>query len=261
MPHQPSTLPTPEPATGPEAQARIPLLYLPPAVALTAAPTLAQLDILQPPPNLPGLPDPPFLSHALFENPIPPVILSIALALAAYAIATRLNRRRLGVLAAAIGLSLGAAVVLIATLVETKRERVQAQTRSLVAAVAEGDTTALGRLLTDDARLFFKGSQAGWTKDAILAWVGENLGPGSLYAVADHRTGEVKAEIGPSGRVARTRATVAITPTEGGPSRFICMIQWQETTPGQWTAIEIDPLWIQGYGVITDATMRDTPRW
>jgi hypothetical protein len=249
------------PITEPEAPARVPLRSLPLAAALTAAPALAQLDILQPPPSLPGLPDPPFLSHALFENPIPPVILSIALGLAAYAIATRLNRRRLGVLAAGVGLALGAVVVLIATLVETKRERVQAQTRSLVAAVAKADTTALDRMLAADARLFVTGFQAGWTKDQILAWIEKYLGPGSVYAVADHRTGEIQAEIGPSGRVARTRATVAITPTEGGPSRFICMVQWQETTPGQWTAIEIDPLWVQGYGVITDTTMRDTPRW
>ena len=261
MLHQPSTLPATEPASEPEAPARVPRCSLPLAAALTALPASAQLDILQPPPSLPGLPDPAFLPHALFENPIPPVILSIALGLAAYAIATRLNRRRLGVLAAAVGLSLGAAVVLVATLVETKRERVQAQTRSLVAAVAEADTAALDRMLADDAMLFYKGSQAGLTKDAILAWVGEHLGPGSLYAVTDHRTGEIQAEIGPSGRVARTRATVAVTPTEGGPSRFICMIQWQETTPGRRTAIEIDPLWIQGYGEITAATMRDTPRW
>lgn len=261
MPHQPSTLPTPEPATGPEAQARVPLRSLPVAILLTAASASAQLDILQPPPNLPSLPEPPALSHALFENPIPAVILSIALGLAAHAIASRLGRRRLGLLGTGAGVVLGAIVLLVSTLVVTKRERVQAKTRELVEAVAAADRPALDRLLADDARLSVTGLTRAWRKDGILAWIGANLAPGGLYAVDHHRIGEIQAEIGPSGRVAHTRATVAVTPTHNIPTRFVCRMTWQEVAPGDWTLIEIDPLWLQGYGEITHAALREAPGW
>jgi len=224
-------------------------------------PLLAQLDILQPPPTLPSLPDPPVLQHALLENPIPPVILAVALGLAAYAVAARFNRRRAGLMGAAIGLALGGAVLALSVLVRTDRERVQARTRELVAAVATADTVALDTILADDARLYPKGATMGRDKDEIIAWVERYLAPGGLYAVESHSVREVQAEIRPNGKTARTRATVVITPTDGSPTRFLCMLAWEESSPGEWRLIEIDPLWLQGWGEISEAAMRTTPRW
>lgn len=262
MAHHPSTMPESQPKPEPEARARSPLRLVPTLTVLAAAatPSLAQLERLLPPPNLPSLPEPPALRHALLENPIPPVILALALGLAAYAIAARIDRRRLGLVAAGAGLLLGAVALLVSVLVQTKRERVQAQTRDLVAAVAGADTTSLDAILADEARLFVTGAGSGWRKEAVLDWIGTNLAPGTVYEVRDYSVGEVQAEIGPSGELARTRATVTVTPADGTPTKFVCMMTWRRTGPGAWSLIEIEPLWLQGWGEISHQNMLDTPR-
>ncbi|VAX41674.1 hypothetical protein MNBD_PLANCTO03-701 [hydrothermal vent metagenome] len=227
----------------------------------TLLPVLAQLDILTPPPSLPSLPDPPMLSHALFENPIPLVILVVALGLAAYTIAARLDRRRIGLAAIGVAAVLGVGLVALSRAIETDRERVQAQTRALVAAVAEADGGALDRMLSPDARLYARSTSSGWDKGAIIDWIETTLGPGGVYEVEAHHVREVQAEIGPSGRIARTRARVTVTPVESSPLGFVCMMTWQETEADEWRLLDIEPLWLQGWGEISQQTMRDTPRW
>lgn len=266
MAHQPSTLSCRP--TEPDAQARrrfhFCLVSLWPATIL-ATPALAQLDILTPPPTLPSLSGPPALQHALFENPIPLVILAVALGLAAYAITSRLDRRKIGLAAVGAAAVLGAALVMLSQAVTTDRERVIAQTRVFVTAVAEADAAELDRVLAPDARLFVTGTGSGWRKGAILNWVETNLGPRSVYEIEGHSIREIQAEIGPSGRIARTRARVVVTPADSSPMGFICMLTWQQTdvesNAEAWSLIEIEPLWLQGWGDISDRNMRETPRW
>ncbi len=266
MAHQPSTLSCRP--TEPDAQARrrfhFCLVSLC-AATILATPALAQLDILTPPPTLPSLPSPPAFQHALFENPIPLVILAVALGLAAYAIATRLDRRKIGLVAVGVAVVLGAAMVMLSQAVTTDRERVIAQTRAFVAAVADADASVLDRVLAPDARLFVTGTGSGWRKGAIIDWVETNLGPGSVYEIESHSVREIQAEIGPSGRTARTRTRVTVTPVDSSPVGFICMLTWQQTDAESdadaWSLIEIEPLWLQGWGDISDRNMRETPRW
>lgn len=222
---------------------------------------LGQIELLTPPPTLPSLADPPALQHALLENPVPPVILMVALGLAAYAIASRLGRPRAGLLGAGLGLLLGGAAVLTSVLVETTRERLTARTAELVGAVAGADGRALDGLLADDVRMYVRGEGSGWAKGRIVEWVERYLAPGSIYAVGAHRVTETQAEVGTSGRIGRTRATVRVEPEQGGPTLFLCMLTWQEVSAGEWVVIEIDPLWVQGYGEISGRTLRETPRW
>ncbi len=221
----------------------------------------AQLDLFAPPPTLPSLPAPPALQHALFENPIPPVIMAIALGLAAYAIASRLDRRKIGLVAVGGAVVLGGALVALSGAIQTNRERVQTRTRAIVGAIADVDIGAMDRILDPDARLFAIGRGSGWSKDAIMDWVTTNLGSRSIYEVEDHRVGEIQAEIGPSGRIARTRVHVTITPAQGSPFGLICMMTWQLVDAETWVLIEIEPLWLQGWGEISYKNMRDTPRW
>lgn len=231
---------------------------------LAPAEAAAQLDILQPPPSVPSLPDPPALQHALFENPIPPIIAAIALALAAYAIANRLGRRRLGLLLAAAACVPGLATVALSLAVKTDRERIAQLTRSLVAAVANADADALDQAIADDALLMMRGAGRGWSKDRVIDWVAAYLDPSSLYALEEHRVTELQAEIEPNGQLGRTRASITLTPANAGSTtRFICMITWRKEPPGSaqpWTAVEIEPLWLQGWGEINAADL-DRTRW
>lgn len=226
--------------------------------ALLAPTALAQLELLQPPPTLRSLPEPPMLEHALLENPIPAVLLLVALGLGSYAVCVRLGKRRAGGLGAGVGLGLAALLVGIATLVQTERERVKAVTNELVGAVATADGVALDRLLADDARLYVQGSPAGWPRERIIEWIDKYLAPGSLYGVESHRVDQVQAEVKPSGGFARTRASVLVTPEQSPPTRCICMLSW-ELMDGEWIAVEIEPLWLQGWGEVSNSAMRE--RW
>lgn len=230
---------------------RLAFLLLP----LLASPALAQLDILQPPPSLPSLPEPPAIGHALLENPIPVVILAVALGLAAYAVCARLGRRRTGLIGMGVGLGLGALVLVVSMAVQTGREQVKARTIELVDAVAGADDAALGRLLSEDVRLFARNASAGEPKGQIISWIDTSLSPGSMYEVESHRIDEVQAEVKPSGQFARTRATVTVTPARAPPTRCICMLSWQKVD-GEWVAVEVQPLWLQGWGEVSDKMLR-----
>lgn len=232
------------------------------ALAAPAAPALAQLDILQPPPDLPGLADPPLLQHVLLENPVPGAIVAILAALLALWIAARAGRTRLGLLVAAVAMLLGVACVALAALVKTDREVVIARTGEVVAAVAEADAAALDQLLHPDARVFVRGSGSGFDRSWVLGLVRTVLTRPSPYAVEEHRLSDVQAEIGPGGVTARSRATVVVDSSQWSPTPVICMLTWRRDPdvpgPRGWTVNQIEPLWVQGLG-IPDA--RDMPRW
>ncbi|MBK7406486.1 MAG: nuclear transport factor 2 family protein [Phycisphaerales bacterium] len=228
---------------------------------MTDAKAWAQLDILQPPPTLPSLPQPPTLSHLMLESPIPLSIAAIALALAAWAVANRLGRARQGLIAAAGFACLGLVVVGVSFAIRTPREQVIRATEALVDAVARADDPALSEWLGEDVRLFVRGSRSGWDKPRILGWVHESLAQGGTYAVAGHRVSDVQAEVGPSGEVARSRADVVVTPVgDLPPTRFVCMLTWR-LDAGQWRLVEIDPLWLQGWGEISDRDMLRPQGW
>lgn len=230
------------------------------AILLLAPAARAQLEILQPPPSLPSLPEPPTLQHLLLESPIPVAIAAIALVLGAYAVINRLGRPGLARLAAATLALVAGGLVALSLAVKTTRERVIDQTRALVAAVADARIDDLDTSLDDEVRLFVRGSGSGWTKPRILGWVDQFLAPGHSYAVEKHHVSEIQAEIGPSGQTARARADVSITPAgDALPTRFVCMLTWRKDAAGEWKLVQIDPLWLQGWGVITDGDMARAP--
>jgi len=221
---------------------------------------LAQLELLQPPPDLPGLANPPILQHALFENPVPLVIFALLVALAAYAIAARLDRRKVGLGVAGGAILLGATGVLLASLVQTDREAVQQRTRETVAAIAEADTRTLDTIFDPGVRLYYTGLNVGWNEGRILRFVDTYLLPGSQYQLESHRVRDIQSQIGPGEFTARTRATVVVTPVgTGAPTQVICLMSWRQdpdrSGPASWTLTEIQPLWVQGFGEITSRRM------
>ncbi len=253
MAHQPSRLPHRFSA---RAVLR-PLVSLA-SIALSAAPSaaVAQLELLHPPPDLPGLADPPMLRYALLENPVPLVIVAMLIALAGYAIAARLDRRKAGLGVAGVAILLGAAGVLLASLVQTDREAVQQRTRETIAAIAEADTGTLHRIFDPDVRLYYTGLNVGWNAGRILSFVDSYLLPGSQYRVESHRVRGIQSQLGPSRFTARTRATVVVTPVgTATPTQVICLMSWRQAPdssgPESWTLTEIQPLWVQGFGEIT----------
>lgn len=251
--HQPSRLPARrERVTVPGAALLV--------VAACATGAGAQLDILQPPPDLPGLADPPFLHHALFENPVPLVIVSVLIALLAHAVAARLDRRKQGLIASAAALLLGVAGFAVATLVQTDREAVEERTRQTVDAVAEADTPTLAAIFDPEVRLYFSGSRAGWDSGRILGFIDTYLLPRQRYEVETHSISGIQTQLGPGRFTARSRARVSVTPVgDRAPTSVICLMTWRQdpevSGPEGWTLTEIQPLWAQGIGEIDSRVM------
>lgn len=229
-------------------------------IATLATAANAQLDMLQPPPDLPGLDEPPLLQHLLLENPIPVLIGATALALLGYAIASRARRRRLGVTIAGGTAALGLAGFVLATLIQTDREAVELRTKQTVAAVAEADTRTLDTIFDPEVRLYVRGLSVGWDSHRITGFIDRWLVPGSMYHVESHRVGEIQTQLGPGRNTARSRATVLVTPVgDRSPTSVICLMTWREDPardgPEAWSLIEIQPLWARGVGEIDSRAM------
>ncbi|MFG0260766.1 MAG: hypothetical protein ACF8LK_10505 [Phycisphaerales bacterium JB041] len=230
------------------------------ATGAFAAGAGAQLDILQPPPDLPELADPPFLHHALFENPVPLVIAAVLVALLAHAVATRADRRRAGLMVSVGALLLGVVGFVVATVVQTDREAVEERTRETVAAVADADTGTLAAIFDPEVRLYYSGSRAGWDRGRILGFVETYLLPRQRYEVESHSISGIQTQLGPGRFTARSRARVSVTPVgDRAPTSVICLMTWRQdpeaSGPDAWTLTEIQPLWVQGIGEIDGRVM------
>ena len=70
--------------------------------------------------------------------------------------------------------------------------------------------------------------------------------------------GAGEAEVKPNGQVGRTRATVLVGHEQNAPTRCSCMLAWQ-LVGERWVVVEIEPLWVQGWGEVSEGAMRE--RW
>ncbi len=217
---------------------------------LTAG-AIAQTDVISPPPTLPSLADPPFLSEALlFESPWPLMAVFAAISLLLAVVIAKRGRMGLAALVAADALVVPAVLFAIATSVETDRERVRGASRELVEAVATADASALSDLLSERTHLALSRLPEVRDKAGIVSWVGSAMR--GDYAVEKYTITELQAEQGPESNIAKTRVSVRVVPERTKRNTgFICMLTWGRERDGDedvWRVIRIEPLWVQGYG-------------
>ena len=179
------------------------------------------------------------MTHLLFERPWPLAIALLVLGAAAWLTLRRLRRQKQAWAVAGTAAVLATAPMVLAALVTTERERLQGRTAKLVSAIATADTAALDGLLADDARVFFFQAPTGWDKAQVLSWIDTRLA-GGVYAVERHEIAGVQAALGPTPGIARTRASVRVTPAADRVRRgFICMLTWREDPDG-WRVVRIE---------------------
>lgn len=156
------------------------------------------LDIPSPPP----LPEPPALERYLFEQPWMPLGVLVLVALVSFFAMQHRGQAKQGGVIAGICLVLAGGLALLATLVETSRERARLATEGLVTAVAEGDGATLRRELTADARVFHARAPAvGVSRDDIADFVSRNFSSTGMYRVTDRKIEQFQAAELADGRV------------------------------------------------------------
>lgn len=132
---------------------------------------LNTLDVPTPPPLDPG----PLWSRLLLETPWYAVGLLLVAAVLCYAILNRRGKFSQGITAAGVLLVIAAAMVGVAEIVETPRERMKAAAERLIGSVAEANTATLTTVLADDARLVYFAAPQGLNKADIVALVDDKF--------------------------------------------------------------------------------------
>lgn len=208
-------------------------------------------------PSFTRLPTPPALPHYLLENPWPVGGSLILLALIAFFILSHRGvRKPAPFLLTAMGAACGAAVMLLATLVTTDRERTIRATRSLIAALAEARPTPAQVLLEDGVVLSVPGGLRDQPSKAdIIALIesaaaraGTYDAQGTTVTIDSYRIRSVLARV--SGQTATTQVNVVATARESTvPTGSWWEISWHRdpSKSDLWRATRIELLWLAGF--------------
>lgn len=211
-------------------------------------PTLAQAGFDAPaPPDLPG---PPLFSHVFFEAPLLPAAALVLLGIVLYVVLNSRAKPGKGFVLGATCLALAGGLFLTANMVRTPRERVLAQSKRLVDAVAGADTGELGPLLADDCHLEPTRISPSLDKPGILAATRQFADAGA-NAIKEHAIVEAQASLdGPN--VARAQLKVRVTPqATGAPMLSWWRIDFRKDGDGAWRAARITPLSMTGMGELS----------
>lgn len=183
-----------------------------PAFLVSAA--FGQLSVLEPKTPTP-LPPPPWFEHHLFESPWLFMGVLAGGAFAANLILNAKKKPKQARLATGGLVLLALAVWAAAWLVHTRRERADALTRQLVAAVTTGDTHTVDAVLASDLAAFGGSRPDARDKSTVVSTVGEFFGPGGKYPIQDYGILELQtAETSPE--LVQVQLKVRVNPRDSG---------------------------------------------
>jgi hypothetical protein len=193
----------------------------------------------------------PIVERLLFEQPWPLIAGLLFLAVVAFVVLNRRGLVRAGLIVLALGVALGAGVLLLARAVQTPREAMTEATIALVHAAAATDSAALERLLAPDARLFSRFAQpgaaapeGGLDRPAIIAAARRVLR--EQWPLKEHSVDEVQAETaGPGSGRTQVRVRVVVEQWQIPYSSW-WRVDWQKGPDGAWRAVLIEPLELPG---------------
>lgn len=209
-------------------------------------------QVLPQPANVPPLPSPPLLPRLFLEQPTPLAVALVIATIVATAVLNRRGKAVQGTVAAAFGV-LVAALIILATAIQTDREKIAAATEDLVNAAAAVDQTALNRMLAPDVRLLAQSrineqvqregpnlTDSGWDKTMILAQAEKHLK--GQFKVSSAVILETQALLdGPTS--GRTQVRIRAVPEiYNFPVVTWWRVTWRKGSDGQWQAIAIEPL-------------------
>ncbi|MGH7132198.1 MAG: hypothetical protein ACREJO_09670 [Phycisphaerales bacterium] len=182
------------------------------------------------------LPESGGFAHYLFEDPWLPAIGIAILGIAVlYALRSR-GKPRAGVLVALAGVLIAAGIVVLASAVETDRERLILETRRLVEAGFRADAQTADALLAGDVSLTILTRDSKRTKDYLVQQIRSDIA--KRYGVDGYDIRGVRAAIdGP-----RTgRSQISVTAKGAYPTPTVWMLTWrQDATSGQWRVWKIE---------------------
>lgn len=217
-----------------------------------STPTLAQNTIFTQLQNAAPepLPESGGLAHSLFEDPWLPAIGIAILGLALlYTLRSR-GKPRAGLLVGLGGLVIAAGIVILASAVETDRERLLIETRRLVEAGFRADAPTTDALLAGDVSLTILTRDSKRAKAYLVEQIRSDIAKRAGVDGYDIRG--VRATVdGP-----RTgRSQISVTAKGVHPTPTVWMLTWrQDSATGQWRVwkIEAQQIGFMGPGSLGD---------
>ncbi|MFI4898868.1 MAG: hypothetical protein ACIARR_13720, partial [Phycisphaerales bacterium JB059] len=191
-------------------------------------------------PQIAPLPQPSAPVRFALETPFPVIGVLLILGLGAVLVLNARAKLRTGLLVLCVAALLAGALGLLAGLVETPREVLQARTRELVGALAELDEPAMRTVLHRDVAVQVRGARAFEGRDAVIRGAQTRLSGG--VSIDSYAIPEVQAVIDGE-NAARTQARVRHAGPSVPPASW-WRIDWYRASPeAPWEAIRIEPLW------------------
>lgn len=184
---------------------------------------LSRLQNAQPDP----LPEPGGLARHLLEEPWSLAIGLVVVALAAHFILRSRGMGRAGLLCAGVGVLLAAAVVALASMVQTPREMLLADTRRLVEAAYAADEATVAALLDTDVRLQVLQRASDRNRTYMLEQVRSRLP--ERYHVSSIDIRGVRAAVNSAGA---GQSQISVTAqTTLGPIPTVWLLSWRQSRP------------------------------
>lgn len=198
-------------------------------------------------PNNENLPSPPVLTHWLFEQPLPLLIIIVSIgAITAMLMFSQGNRQRA---MRALAISAGAVLIVlgISRLVTTDRERVANMSREFIDRIIAADTRALDPMIGESMTLLNDGRTIGRDRNWFLAVAGSLKGEIEDYSFTSRGT----VVNDPAPGEARSRFTVR---TSFGPQAIVANqtvyssweLSFRRNSAGNWKITGLDCLSVLG---------------
>lgn len=201
------------------------------------------LDIPSPPP----LAAPSWVAVQVLEQPWLVAGVLVAVGVIVVVWFARRDELRKGVARGGPLVLLAGLLVLLASAVQTQRERMRDAAGGLIGAVARADIPAIRAGLTEDSRLEYFG---GISLPAIIDQVENNMTPGRRWAVREHAIEEIQMEVtGPDTGLVQLKVRV-IPEAVQFPHRSWWKLTMQRSPEGVWRTKVLTPLEIQWEGSV-----------
>ena len=217
-----------------------------PTTTLVPSPTLAQNTIFSQLQNATPepLPEAGGLAHYLFEDPWLPAIGIAILGMALLYVLRSRGKPRQGLLVGVAGVVIGAGIVIVASAVETDRERLITETRRLVEAGFKADATTADGLLAGDVSLTVLTRDSKRTKAYLVEQIRTDIA--KRYGVDGYDIRGVRGAIDGPGT---GRSQISVTAKGAYPTPTVWMLTWrQDSATGRWRVWKIEAQQIGAMG-------------
>jgi hypothetical protein len=196
------------------------------------------LDVPDPPP----LPEGSLFERFILESPVAVIAIVLVATLIVWLKFRQVASGGRTTMLAGAGIATAVLIATVATLVETRSERLQKITTTLVADAIHARAESVAVVLHDDCVLIEPFSRDEMDRDRILRGIRDRI---PTFGISDHAALEVSA-YAPNERFGKVQVKVRVNISGAGVHFSWWELEYERTAGGDWRVIRIKPLSMSG---------------